>query len=86
MQGALQTEQFIPVAVIVMSTLLNAAYFLPIVYRAFFRAPAVNSVGHGEAPLPMLVALLATAAATIVLFFVPGIPGILAFMAAGLVG
>jgi multicomponent Na+:H+ antiporter subunit D len=86
LQGALETEQLIPVAVIALSTLLNAAYFLPIVYRAYFKAPAAGSAKHGEAPLPMLAALLATAAATILLFFMPGIPGILAFMAAGLGG
>jgi len=86
LQGALETEQLIPVAVIVLSTLLNAAYFLPIVYRAYFKAPATGAAKHGEAPLPILVALLATAAITILLFFMPGIPGILAFMAAGLGG
>ncbi len=85
LQGALQTEQFIPVAVIAVSTLLNAGCFLPIVYRAFFKAPASGSTPHGEAPLAMLLALLATAAATIILFFAPGIPGYLAFMAAGLI-
>jgi multicomponent Na+:H+ antiporter subunit D len=47
------------VAVILISTLLNAGYFLPIVYRAFFRPLAANDVAHphGEAPLPMVLAL-----------------------------
>jgi multicomponent Na+:H+ antiporter subunit D len=85
LQGALETEQYVAVAVIALSTLLNAGYFLPIVYRAFFRAPPEGSTPHGEAPLPILAALLATAAGTVLLFFAPGIPGILAFMAAGLV-
>lgn len=35
--GAMQTTQWLPVTVIVISTILNALYFLPIVYRAFFR-------------------------------------------------
>ncbi len=83
LQGAMQTEQFIPVAVIVVSTLLNAAYFLPILYQAFFKPPPEGSENHGEAPLLMLAALLFTAACTIVFFFAPGIPGILAFMAVG---
>ena len=83
LEGALATEQFVPVAVIVLSTLLNAAYFLPIVYRAFFKAPPQGSPSHGEAPLPMTMALLATAGGTVLFFFAPGIPGILSFMAAG---
>jgi len=35
LSGALETGQGVAVAVIVISTLLNAGYFLPIVYRAF---------------------------------------------------
>ena len=70
--GALQAEHWVAVGVIAASTLLNAAYFAPIVYRAFFRAP--QGVAHGEAPLPMLLALLATAAATVALFFFPQVP------------
>ena len=50
-------------AVIIASTLLNAGYFLPIVYRAFFVAPPADDHGHGhshgEAPLPMVLAELA---------------------------
>ena len=83
LQGAMQTEQFIPVAVIVVSTLLNAAYFLPILYQAFFKTPPEGSEDHGEAPSLMLGALLFTSACTIIFFFAPGIPGILAFMAVG---
>jgi multicomponent Na+:H+ antiporter subunit D len=75
------------VAVIILSTILNAGYFLPIVVRAFFAAPeprayavgaaaARNTDGreHGEAPWPMVLALVATAVATLVLFFAPDIP------------
>jgi multicomponent Na+:H+ antiporter subunit D len=70
--GALQAEHWAAVAVIAASTLLNAAYFAPIVYRAFFRAP--QGEAHGEAPLPMVLALVATAGATVGLFFVPDVP------------
>ena len=38
--GAMQTANWIAVGVIIVSTLLNAGYFLPIVFRAFFREPA----------------------------------------------
>jgi len=70
--GALQAEHWVAVSVIAASTLLNAAYFAPIVYRAFFRAP--QGEAHGEAPLPMVLALLASATATVALFFFPQVP------------
>jgi multicomponent Na+:H+ antiporter subunit D len=71
--GAMQTANWIAVAVIVLSTVLNAGYFLPIVYRAFFReAPAGHA--HGEAPWPIVLALVATAVGTVLLFLLPDIP------------
>jgi multicomponent Na+:H+ antiporter subunit D len=75
--GALETEQLVAVAVIVASTLLNAAYFVPIVYAAFFRserAAAGEAPSHGEAPRPMVIALTATAALTLLLFLFPEVP------------
>ena len=75
LSGAMAASQWLAVAVIVVSTLLNAGYFLPIVYRAFFVAPAAHAqAAHGEAPLPMVTALVATAAVTVLLFFLPGLP------------
>lgn len=83
LSGATQSGQWLPVAVIIGSTVLNAAYFLPIVFRAFFVEPIhAHSAGaataehreHGEAPWPMLLAMALTAAATVVLFFAPDIP------------
>ncbi len=68
--GALSVDQYIAVAVMVISTLLNAGYFLPIVYRAFFK-PADQSHPHGEAPLSMVVALSFTAAMTVLIFLFP---------------
>jgi multicomponent Na+:H+ antiporter subunit D len=76
LSGAMASQQWLAVTVIALSTLLNAAYFLPIVYRAFFVAPASgpDDVPHGEAPLPMVIALSITAAATVFLFFFPDLP------------
>ncbi|MDQ4106381.1 MAG: monovalent cation/H+ antiporter subunit D family protein [Actinomycetota bacterium] len=37
--GAVETGQSWAVAVLVASTLLNAAYFLPVIYTAYFKAP-----------------------------------------------
>jgi multicomponent Na+:H+ antiporter subunit D len=39
LQGAWETEATFVLIVVFLSTILNAAYFLPIVYRAFFVAP-----------------------------------------------
>lgn len=76
MSGALAGERYAVAAVILLSTLLNAAYFLPIVHRAFFR-PArddrLHRPGHGEAPLPMVIAIVLTASATLVAFFFPDV-------------
>jgi multicomponent Na+:H+ antiporter subunit D len=76
LSGAMAAQHWVAVTVIVGSTLLNAGYFLPIVYRAFFVAPAhdAHDHPHGEAPLPMVIALTVTAAATVLLFFLPDVP------------
>jgi multicomponent Na+:H+ antiporter subunit D len=78
MTGAWTKEDWFVIVVLVLSTLLNAAYFLPIVYRAFFRAPPPpdpddhhHHEDHGEAPLPIVIALTCTAALTVILFFFP---------------
>ena len=83
LMGALDAQQLFAVAVIVVSTVLNASYFIPIVYAAFFKQEDAaqghvghggSDAGHGEAPLPILLALLTTAALTVLVFFFPGVP------------
>lgn len=71
--GTVHAEQWILLAVLMISTLLNIAYLLPIAINAFFAKPAdgANYTEIKEAPLPMLVALSLTALACIVLFFYP---------------
>ncbi len=75
LMGAWSVEQYVAVAVIFTSTLLNAAYFVPIVYKAFFRAEDRLAHGHhadhGEAPWPIVAALTMTAALTVTLFLYP---------------
>jgi len=71
--GAANNGQTWAIAVLVGSTLLNAAYFLPIVYAAFFRPPQ-KGAEHGEAPVPMLIALVTTALLTLALFFFADLP------------
>ena len=66
--GAAASGRMFAVAVLVVSTLLNAGYFLPIVYAAFFKAPPDGDASHGEAPLPILLAMGVTALLTVFLF------------------
>ena len=79
--GAADAQHTFAVVVILLSTLLNAAYFLPVVWAAFFKAPA--GTPHGEAPWPMVVALTATAAGTVLMFLMPGLALALAQQVAG---
>jgi len=86
--GAIDAQQLFAVGVIILSTLLNAAYFLPIVYAAFFRVPESNpevghEAAHAEAPLAVLLAITVTALGTVLLFFFPGLPLELALQLAG---
>ena len=83
LSGAMTSQNWVAVAVIVISTMLNAAYFLPIVFNAFFRPPdnpGGKDHAHGEAPWPIVLALTATAAGTLALFFFPQVPFTLASM------
>jgi multicomponent Na+:H+ antiporter subunit D len=81
--GAFQANQWMPLAVIVASTLLNAGYFLPIVYRAFFLERNKEDPEHGEAPWTMVAALVCTAALTVLMFFFADLPIALATRMAG---
>jgi len=87
LSGGMAAQNWVAVGVIFLSTCLNAAYFLPIVYRAFFRAPPpadAHHPAHGEGPLPVVLALTITALGTLAMFFFPGIPYALAEAVAGL--
>lgn len=71
--GTIEAEQFLMLAVLLVSSLLNAAYFLPIVYRAFFctDSEAMFESRVSEAPIWCLAPPVATAFASIALFFYP---------------
>ena len=70
--GALQADKLIILAALGASTVLNAAYFTPVVYRAFFR-PAPEGADHhgGEAPLSMVIPLCLTALISLYLGLFP---------------
>ena len=71
--GAVETGQLLLVAVLMLSSLLNIAYLLPIPIRAFFSKPASGShyTEITEAPKTMLLAMIITSLTCIVLFFYP---------------
>jgi multicomponent Na+:H+ antiporter subunit D len=71
--GAMQAQHWAALGVIAASTLLNAGYFLPILYRAFFKPPP-GSDSFAEAPLSMVAALVTTAALTVLMFFWADLP------------
>jgi len=73
--GAVQSQQMVLVAVLLGSSLLNAAYFFPIVYRGFFAPAAAGDAAGGiqEAPLFCLLPLSVTALCSVVLFFYPSV-------------
>ena len=75
LSGALETGQIFAIGVIIISTLLNAAYFLPIVYAAFFKPEkSAPKHPHGEAPLAIVIAISLTALGTVLFFFFPDVP------------
>ena len=70
--GALDAGHMVAIAIIIASTLLNAAYFLPIVYAAFFCPEAeFKRGGNGETSTAIVIGLTASAAITILLFLFP---------------
>ena len=72
LSGAMSAADWLAVAVLAVSTLLNAGYYLPIVFRAFFVAPGTPSAGVREAPLAMVASQVVTAGACVALFAFPG--------------
>ncbi len=73
--GTIETENWTLLAVLLVSTLLNVAYFGPIVYQAVFGAAPAAHGGHEgvrEAPYAVLIPLLITAVATVLLGLFPG--------------
>ena len=71
--GTLQGRHYYFLAVLLSSSLLNAAYFLPIVYKAFFVQPdeALFESGIVEAPAWCLGPIIFAALASLALFFYP---------------
>ena len=71
--GALDAGSIGILVVLVTSTILNAAYFVPVVYKGFFGKPSEADAHHhhGEAPLAMVVPLCITAAISVIIGIYP---------------
>jgi len=84
--GTLEADQMAMLVVLLASSLLNGAYFLPIVYKAFFCTPEESMFEDKiqEAPLWCVVPLTITAILSIGLFFYPDVFRRLAEMAVGI--
>ncbi|WP_291353200.1 monovalent cation/H+ antiporter subunit D family protein [Desulfosporosinus sp.] len=84
--GTVEAHMLPIMVVLVASTLLNAAYFLPIIYSAFFKELPTDEVeGLREAPPMVVVPLVITALGTLTLFFWPSLLLDLARMVVSLV-
>ena len=73
--GGLQAHAGWVVLLMLASALLNAAYWLPVVYRAWFRPPRGLAEGVKEAPLLLLVPMLVSAAYVVLLGISTRVPG-----------
>lgn len=71
-QATLETHQLVLLGTLLLSSLLNVAYLLPISLRAFFaKGPEGQTEGIKEAPIFCLIAIGVTATMCVVLFFFP---------------
>ena len=71
--GAFEADNYVAIVTIIVSTALNAAYFLPIVFVAWFlEEDSPPAKEHGEAPFAAVFALMIAAALTLAFFFFNG--------------
>ncbi len=70
--GTVNTDHYVLLVVLLVSTLLNVWYLLEIPVRGFFRSvPAGADEHHGEAPAACLMAIGVTAVMSVILFLYP---------------
>lgn len=68
--GSVETGNYIPLAILIISGLLNVAYLFPIIHAAYFRK-GEGLEGHGEAPMTMVIPIVITAVLSVLLGFCP---------------
>ena len=71
--GAVDMNRMVLLCALLLSTVLNAMYFTPVVYKAFFGRPhpEVNLEKYREAPMTMVAALCFTALVSVLLGLYP---------------
>ncbi len=69
--GTLEAQQMVALTVLLISSLLNIAYLLPIPARAFFHTPSGHDGTVAEAPVTCLLAMAFSSLACFVLFLFP---------------
>lgn len=70
--GAVEADQMFLLGVLIISSVLNAAYFLPIVSAAFFKdLPPGETLVRKESPKRMVVPLMISAGITLLMFLFP---------------
>jgi multicomponent Na+:H+ antiporter subunit D len=70
--GALDNDSMLLLVLLLTSSLLNAGYFLPVIYQAFFKEYAAEDAHLKEAKPAMVVPLTVTAIITVLLGIFPG--------------
>ena len=70
--GAVESDATILLGVLILSSVLNAAYFLPIIFMMWFDKEVSDGPDHGEAPVAAVAALTMTAFLTLAFFLFNG--------------
>ena len=85
LSSAISIKDYFVLIVLMISTILNAAYFLPIIYNAFLKEEKeVPGDDHKDSPFLVVIAICTTALISIILFFFPQIPISLSYDLLGL--
>jgi len=74
--GAFQAHQLIFVGVFLIGSLLNAAYWLPIIFQAYFKGSPQKRVEKNEAHWALLYPIILTASGVLVLGVLAEMPGL----------
>jgi len=69
--GALEATEILFLVVFLISALLDVAFFFPIIYNSFFKPDRNQALHFDEAPLPMVIPLMTTAAMSVILGLYP---------------
>jgi multicomponent Na+:H+ antiporter subunit D len=72
--GALEAGHVIFVLVLLLSAMLNAAYFFPVIYNAFFKKPLDGESEYDEAPWMMLGPIIVTTLVILILGALANLP------------